>query len=221
MAFFFFSVLLVLLSSFDLSKSAANGALESTSTEPSSAPRSINDSTSYVHEQFRNNSESVETLFVPEDPDQYKQIVEFVRKLFERVGQSIDRKRIVNGDKGSAGDVDNNSKIDRFSKVGHAETRNSRPSDGGKDEEKYLQRYPEGGGVSPAGNNGKEYGVTWMERNNYHQGDHKIQPDEHDLLEAVNFGLDAMNELYAVKEPMLYSMGEFCFFQVLLIEGNS
>lgn len=202
MAFFFFSVLLVLLSS-DLWKSAANknGGLESTSTEPSSAPRSINDSTSY--EQFRNDSESVESLLVPEDPERYKQIVELVRKLFERVGQSIGSKKILNGD--SKGGVDN--KIDRFSRV--AETRNSRPSDGkGKDEEKYLlQRNPEGGGVST----GKE------RRNNYQ----KIEPDEHDLLEAVNFGLDAMNELYTVKEPMLYSMGEFCFFfrYCLLIEG--
>ncbi|KAG6794565.1 hypothetical protein HZU73_10130 [Apis mellifera caucasica] len=182
------SVLLVLLSS-DLWKSAANknGGLESTSTEPSSAPRSINDSTSY--EQFRNDSESVESLLVPEDPERYKQIVELVRKLFERVGQSIGSKKILNGD--SKGGVDN--KIDRFSRV--AETRNSRPSDGkGKDEEKYLlQRNPEGGGVSA----GKE------RRNNYQ----KIEPDEHDLLEAVNFGLDAMNELYTVKEPMLYSMG--------------
>ncbi|XP_043785749.1 uncharacterized protein LOC122711243 [Apis laboriosa] len=192
------SVLLVLLSS-GLSKSVANKNGESTSTEPSStgtAPRSINDSTSYANEQFRNNSETVETLFIPEDPNRYKQIVEFVRKLFERVGQSVDKRKILNGEKGDAADVDND-KIDRFSKVG-----NSRPSDGGKDEEKYSQRDPEGGVYSgtTVGSNGKEYGVTSMERKNY-------QPDQHDLLEAVNFGLDAMNELYTVKEPMLYSMG--------------
>lgn len=147
-------------------------------------------------------------MFIPEDPNRYKQIVEFVRKLFERVGQSVDKRKILNGDKGDAADVD---KIDRSSKV---ETRNSRPSDGGKDEEKYSQRDPEGGvssGTTVGSKYGKEYGVTWMERKNY-QADRKIEPDQHDLLEAVNFGLDAMNELYTVKEPMLYSMGEFCSF---------
>jgi hypothetical protein len=33
------------------------------------------------------------------------------------------------------------------------------------------------------------------------------QPKQEDFLEAADFGLRAMNDLYLVKEPKLYSMG--------------
>lgn len=149
-----------------------------------------------MEDQHRNNS--VETLFIPEDPNQYKQIP---RELLERVGQSRIEERIANDD----------DKSDRFSKV-----RNSRPSDGGgKDEGRVVSST----GKSVENNNGKEYAGTRMERSKGAVQKGKIEPDEHDVLEAVNFGLDAMNELYTVKEPMLYSMGEIDSFLVhILIE---
>lgn len=140
-------------------------------------------------DEHRNNS--VETLFIPEDPNQYEQILELVREL---LGQSRIGEKIANDDKGD------DDKSDRFSKVG-----NSRPSDGGgKDEEGVVSST----GRSVENNNGKEYAATSMERRKGAVQNGKIEPDEHDVLEAVNFGLDAMNELYTVKEPMLYSMGE-------------
>ncbi|XP_033215658.1 uncharacterized protein LOC117172036 [Belonocnema kinseyi] len=36
-----------------------------------------------------------------------------------------------------------------------------------------------------------------------------IEPREEDLLEAANFGMQAMNDLYYIKEPKLYSLGLF------------
>ncbi|XP_011503270.1 PREDICTED: uncharacterized protein LOC105366506 [Ceratosolen solmsi marchali] len=45
-------------------------------------------------------------------------------------------------------------------------------------------------------------------RNRSSQGT-RIEPKEKDFVEAANFGLKAMNDLYHVKEPKLYSMGLF------------
>ncbi|OAD55747.1 Chorion peroxidase [Eufriesea mexicana] len=154
-------------------------------------------------------SEPIETLFIPEDPSEYEQILHYVRRIFERVEQSIspfDREIPKNLEGNVAGD---RTDEDRFSKLEDLRERNSRPSEREEDEEKYLQRNPEGG-VSPrttVENNRKDE-VTPMERNNYdvhYNG--KSDPDEEDLLEVANFGLDAMKDLYTVKEPMLYSMG--------------
>ncbi|XP_054007680.1 uncharacterized protein LOC128891843 [Hylaeus anthracinus] len=39
------------------------------------------------------------------------------------------------------------------------------------------------------------------------RNEEKTKPDEEDLLEAANFGLEAMRNLYFVTEPTLYSMG--------------
>lgn len=36
------------------------------------------------------------------------------------------------------------------------------------------------------------------------------EPGENDLMEAANFGLQAMYDLYHVQEPKLYSMGKHC-----------
>lgn len=33
------------------------------------------------------------------------------------------------------------------------------------------------------------------------------EPNEEDLVEAADYGIEAMNDLYDVKEPKLYSMG--------------
>lgn len=94
----------------------------------------------------------------------------------------------------------------RFSRLGEdARGGNSGPSEREEDEEKYLQRNPEGG-VPPRTTTESNRKVVSMERKNYHDG--KGEPDEKDLLEAANFGLDAMRHLYNIKEPMLYSMGE-------------
>lgn len=53
------------------------------------------------------------------------------------------------------------------------------------------------------------------------QKSHDVEPKDEDLIEAADFGLDAMNELYAVKEPRLYSMGWYFYqvacFDILLI----
>ena len=38
--------------------------------------------------------------------------------------------------------------------------------------------------------------------------DEAIQSREEDLIEAANFGMQAMNDLYYIKEPKLYSMGK-------------
>lgn len=37
--------------------------------------------------------------------------------------------------------------------------------------------------------------------------------EDKDVLEAIDYGLNKMNQLYGVQEPMLYNMGKFTFFK--------
>lgn len=217
----FFSVLLVLLFS-GLSKSVTNYEIpRSSDAKLSSAVRPTNDSTLHESSQGDDNPEPIETLFIPEDPSENERILLYVRRLFQPVEESIDSfDRQVPKDLERHA-IDNENGEDRFSKLEDVRGRNSRPSEREEDGEKYLQRNPEGG-VSPrtTTESNRKDEVISMERKNYDAGyNGKGEPDEKDLLEAANFGLDAMRDLYNVKEPMLYSMGEFSysFFQVTIV----
>ncbi|KOX71477.1 Peroxidasin [Melipona quadrifasciata] len=197
-------VLLVLLSS-GLSKSATNYEIpQSSDAKLSSAVRPTNDPT--FHESNQDDPEPIETLFIPEDPSEYERILLYVRRLFQPAEESIDSfDREVPKDLGKH-PIDDE---DRFSRLEDVRGRDSGPSEREEGEEKYLQRNPEGG-VSPrtTTESNRKDEVVSMERRNYDASyDEKDEPDEKDLLEAANFGLDAMRDLYNIKEPMLYSMG--------------
>nr|XP_012152649.1 PREDICTED: uncharacterized protein LOC100875470 [Megachile rotundata] len=67
-----------------------------------------------------------------------------------------------------------------------------------------LQEKNSGGFLARTGmEDDRKAGLTLMERSK----DDRSGPEEEDFLEAANFGLEAMKELYTIKEPMLYSMG--------------
>ncbi|KAK1124271.1 hypothetical protein K0M31_006643 [Melipona bicolor] len=200
----YINVLLVLLSS-GLSKSATNYEIpRSSDAKLSSAVRPTNDPT--FHESNQDDPEPIETLFIPEDPSEYERILLYVRRLFQPAEESIDPfDREVPKDLGKHAIDDE----DRFSRLEDVRGRNLGPSEREEDEEKYLQRNPEGG-VSPrtTTESNRKDEVVSMERKNYDASyDGRDEPDEKDLLEAANFGLDAMRDLYNIKEPMLYSMG--------------
>ncbi|XP_068983700.1 uncharacterized protein [Bombus flavifrons] len=205
------SVLLVLISS-GLSKSATNHeTLRSSSAKVSSTLRPTNEST-FDDRSNRDddNSEAVETLFIPENPSQYEQILLYVRELFQGVEQSADLFDQEVPASLERNVTDSTSDEDRFSKLEERIREwNSQPSDREEDEEKYPQRNPEGGvSLGTTVQDNRMDDVISTERNNYDAGyKGKTEPDEEDLLEAANFGLDAMNDLYTVKEPKLYSMG--------------
>ncbi|XP_033303299.1 uncharacterized protein LOC117207322 [Bombus bifarius] len=204
------SVLLVLLSS-GLSKSATNHeTLRSSSAKVSSTLRPTNEST-FDDRSNRDddNSEAIETLFIPENLSQYEQILLYVRELFQGVEQSADLYDQEVPASLERNVTDSTSDEDRFSKLEERVREWNSPSDREEDEEKYPQRNPEGGvSLGTTVQDNRMDDVISTERNNYDAGyKGKTEPDEEDLLEAANFGLDAMKDLYTVKEPKLYSMG--------------
>ncbi|XP_026673359.1 uncharacterized protein LOC108629732 [Ceratina calcarata] len=188
-------VLLVLFSG-ALSRSATNHETLDTTTK---LPDSRNDIRNYEKSE-----EPIETLFIPEDPNRYKEILLHVRELFEPVGESIEP-----FDRSSEGSsADNAAGKNRFSMTTGIRERNRNPQ-GKEDEEKYLERnlgeevFP----VTTAEDNGRG-GATPLGINKYNDSyAGKKEPDEEDVLEAAYFGLNAMKDLYTVKEPMLYYMG--------------
>ncbi|XP_071870045.1 uncharacterized protein [Bombus fervidus] len=204
-------VLLVLLSS-GLSKSATNHeTLRSSSAKVSSTLRPTNESTfDDRSNQDDDNSEPIETLFIPENLSQYEQILLYVRELFQGVEQSADSFDQEVPASLERNVTDSTNDEDRFSKLEERDReRNSQLSEREEDEEKYSQRNPEGGvSLGTTVQDNRMDDVVKIERNNY-DADYKgkTEPDEDDLLEAANFGLDAMKDLYTVKEPKLYSMG--------------
>lgn len=196
-----------------MSKSATNHeTLRSSSSKVSSTPRPTNESTFDDRpNQDDDNSKAIETLFIPENLSQYEQILLYVRELFQAVEQSadsFDREVPASLERNV---TDSTSDEDRFSMLEErVRERNSQPSEREEDEEKYSQRNPEGGvSLGTTVQDNRMDDVVSIERNSYDAGyKGKTEPDEDDLLEAANFGLDAMKDLYTVKEPMLYSMGE-------------
>ncbi|XP_017797675.1 PREDICTED: uncharacterized protein LOC108578790 [Habropoda laboriosa] len=212
----FFSVLLVLLSS-TLSKSTTDRE----TPEILNVIQSKNDSTNHDGRDVNDKSgEPIETLFIPEDPSEYEEILHYVRKIFgieERSGTTTNLTNHKGGLKGLEENVaDNTTQEDRFSEVGGLEEERNSSSEEKRErnEEKYLQRNPGGEDSSRTTvETNREDEVVLMERNNYDAVyKEKNEPDEEDLLEAVNFGLNAMEDLYTVREPMLYSMGLYLDF---------
>ncbi|XP_043251022.1 uncharacterized protein LOC122396559 [Colletes gigas] len=156
-----------------------------------------------MHERLRGNSTrndgsmTVETLLAPEDASRYAAILNQVRKL-------------ISNDSITGGNAENTTR----EALGAG-----KPSKGAGNEFSMLDE-PEGGqsNSSPpsrenssevssgttAGNNG--YETKSLKSENRRDGE-KIKPSEEDLLEAANFGLEAMKNLYLVTEPTLYSMG--------------
>ncbi|CAK9817115.1 Chorion peroxidase [Anthophora quadrimaculata] len=206
------TLLLVLLSS-TLSKSTTDHERLETSNIIKSKNVSTNDDRTGGKDK---STEPIETLFIPEDPSEYEEILHYVRKIFGGVERSTSN--LTNQQEDfkylEKNVADNRTREDQFSKLETLEERNSSFREGEENEEVYLQRNP--GGEDYRRTNAevnKKDEVVLMERNNY-DGVYKEknEPDEEDLLEAVNFGLNAMKDLYTVKEPMLYSMGLYLDF---------
>lgn len=133
-----------------------------------------------------------------------------MRELFQGVEQSADLYDQEVPASLERNVTDSTSDEDRFSKLEERVREWNSPSDREEDEEIYPQRNPEGGvSLGTTVQDNRMDDVISTERNNYDAGyKGKTEPDEEDLLEAANFGLDAMKDLYTVKEPKLYSMGE-------------
>ncbi|XP_076624546.1 uncharacterized protein LOC143343486 [Colletes latitarsis] len=177
---------------------------------------STNGSSLSMHEQLRGdstrneNSITVETLFVPEDTSRYAAILNHARKLISNDDSTAKRDLEETG-----GNAENTTREalaagkpskgagSEFSKLDELEGGHRSPSP--PNEKKYLLR--ENSGEVPsgttAGNNG--YETKSLKSGNHRE--EKIKPNEDDLLEAANFGLEAMKNLYLVTEPTLYSMG--------------
>ncbi|XP_043470992.1 peroxidasin-like protein isoform X5 [Leptopilina heterotoma] len=52
----------------------------------------------------------------------------------------------------------------------------------------------------------EKYSISIIQRK---KRDKFVEPREEDMIQAANFGIEAMNELYYIKEPKLYSLGIF------------
>ncbi|XP_076752615.1 uncharacterized protein LOC143424444 [Xylocopa sonorina] len=198
------SVVVVLLSTTPSNSAANHEPLELPFSKTSSKPPLA------IYEESDTNSTNttpIETLFIPENPNEYKETLLYVRELFEQVGHSIDYPSDqgvpVNSEENAA---DGTTGEDQPSKLEDFGERNSLGGDVG--EKRYAQKNP--GGIFPRTTVGddREDQVVPMERNKHDSGyDESNEPSEEDILEAANFGLNAMEDLYDIKEPMLYSKG--------------
>nr|XP_033336316.1 uncharacterized protein LOC117226264 [Megalopta genalis] len=170
----------------------------------------------------------IETLFIPEDPSRYAEIVEQVRKLLERADPSKVSEHVENTgdsvDEGATVDsevltevrpgntLENTSRWELAPENGTKETFSS-PLYGEEGdsslpatEEEYSRRNPAGlSSRTAVGDNGDDASVSVESDDPKSQ--EKSEPGEEDLLEVANFGLQAMKNLYLVTEPTLYSMG--------------
>ncbi|XP_034180354.2 uncharacterized protein LOC117604423 [Osmia lignaria lignaria] len=168
-------ILFVLLTSAQSKSTTKHELLEPTTTEGSPL-----DFTKKEKENY--DSGPVETLFVPEDPNKYEEILAYVRKLFERVPEF---------DQGILENPDPN------------ETWSKDPQDQFSSLEDLWEKNSEGLLARTNVEDNRKAEITLMKRNK----NDGTGPEEEDFLEAANFGLEAMNELYTIKEPMLYSKG--------------
>lgn len=162
-----------------------------------------------------NDSAHLETLFIPEDLSRYADILDHVRKLLERPESFNSELNRTN--------VDSVGKTDRIRESTREDLVNEKdPEDeslnlenlqvsGGDSRltsnEKYSSR--DTGGVPPRATVKNKGDAVTSTGNENHRNEEKTEPDEEDLLEAANFGLNAMKNLYFVTEPTLYSMGGF------------
>lgn len=161
----------------------------------------------------------METLFIPEDPSRYAEVSEQVRKLFERAGPSKvsehlgqDARYPVEGETEVEGarpseqevrpDAAENTTEWRFAAETSSPGKFSEGSSPLAHGETYSPRNPAGLSWG-TGDNGEE---PENDAQDSFSGE-GIEPDEEDFVEAANFGLEAMRDLYLVKEPTLYSMG--------------
>ncbi|XP_076235056.1 uncharacterized protein LOC143179627 [Calliopsis andreniformis] len=206
------SILLTLLS-FALSTPAVKheNLKEKSSTIPSSSHKQ-NNSMHYkrLSSKNRTNSGPEETLFIPEDPDRYSGVLSYVQRLLERGEQSTDgfNHELSENVDPSGNDTREtlDSGEDKFLELQNPPEaeRNSRLPENAV---KYLARNP--GRVSSGTTVGNNRGTdtVWVEDDENLSEEGRTEPEEEDLVEAANFGLEAMRNLYLVKEPTLYSMG--------------
>lgn len=195
-----------------------------------------------------NDSEPIETLFIPEDLSRYAEILGQVRRLLVRgegstddfdheVSDSVDPvaklahprgtspEEFKDKDTKASGETQDNTAKNKSQEELGAKTSNSgedkflksretpeveRNSKLPENGEKYSARNPDAVSVWTAmGHDGDA--ETVLVESDGENLDEKTEPDEEDLVEAANFGLEAMKNLYLVKEPTLYSMGEFWY----------
>nr|XP_031832927.1 uncharacterized protein LOC116427104 [Nomia melanderi] len=162
---------------------------------------------------------ALETLFIPEDPSRYAEVSEQVRKLFERAGPSKVSEQL--------------GQDARYPVEGETEVEETRPSEQEirADAAENTTEWRLAAETSSPGKfsadsgllaHGEAYsprnpgGLSWGTEDNGEEPENDgqdsfsgegIEPDEEDFVEAANFGLEAMRDLYLVKEPTLYSMG--------------
>ncbi|XP_078034231.1 uncharacterized protein LOC144468548 [Augochlora pura] len=175
------------------------------------------------------NHRPIETLFIPEDPSRYAEIVEQVRKLLVPADPSKVSEHVADTrdpvDEGTASEsavpaeewpgnaLENTSRRgpengtkERFSSPLFVKAGGDEPSLAAATGPEYSPRDPAGlSSRTAVADNGGEDAV---ESDDDDPGSaERSEPGEEDLLEVANFGLQAMKNLYLVTEPTLYSMG--------------
>ncbi|XP_076292482.1 uncharacterized protein LOC143214865 [Lasioglossum baleicum] len=225
-------ILLALLSP-ALSKIANHGT---PSKEDSAAPLTLRDSPPDQRgSREEENQHPTETLFIPEDLNRYAEIVEQVRKLLLRtdpskLSENVEPKTVAADSVNESTNVEpeetefseetlrnslentsrrepapENTTPDQFSSKSvslEIERNSSLP------EENHSPRNPAGLSERTAVvDNGDDEAVSAENDGEDPRDQEKTEPGEEDLLEAANFGLQAMKDLYFVTEPTLYSLG--------------
>lgn len=198
-----------------------------------------------LNREAEGDRESVETLFIPEDPNEYAEISVHAREVLERGEEStslLDHEALDDVDAGGNETQRAEGTTHRgFADMGtvlSGETRENVENTGGEKlasaassktvedtffklagpmeaernssllEEEYSPRNPGGAPSRTTLGNNRGTEAASVESSGEKLGDEgRIEPDEEDVLEAANFGLEAMKNLYSVKEPTLYSMG--------------
>ncbi|XP_076680501.1 uncharacterized protein LOC143375379 [Andrena cerasifolii] len=237
------SILLALLSSVLSKSTTKHEPPQSTNAEDPTmdSPRSSSPMCRVeVNRETEEDSESLETLFIPEDPNEYAEISLQARQALGRGEEStslLDREALDDATQRGGGTT--RRELADEGTVLSGETRENVENTGGEKlapgassktvedtffklggsveaegsssllEEEYSPRNPGGAssGTTLGSNRGTEVAAA-VESSGGKLGDEgKLEPDEEDVLEAANFGLEAMKNLYSVKEPTLYSMG--------------
>ncbi|KZC13739.1 Chorion peroxidase, partial [Dufourea novaeangliae] len=207
------------------------GRVETSTDTWSSSEKDISVDHKQLNKGNWNTSRPIETLFIPEEPARYAEILEQLRELLEssEVPETVEpcgnQQNPVDGgtrwefeeqrtehSEGPLGQVaENTSREDPATDTSSMEdqffnVQNGRNSSLEVNEEKYLARNPTVVSLA-AENNGNDKAVSVEGNSEDHRVQEKNDPDEEDYLEAANFGLEAMKNLYLVTEPTLYSMG--------------
>ncbi|XP_076653501.1 uncharacterized protein LOC143359421 [Halictus rubicundus] len=206
------------------------------SKEDSAAPLTLLDaSPDQKGPREEENQHPIETLFIPEDPNRYATIFEQVRELLERADPSKLSENVEpNAIAGDSVDEATNAEPEE-TKLSEETVRNSlentsrwepAPENTTPDQfsnksvsleiernsslsvENHLPRNPDGLSERTAVWDNEDDGAVFLDSVGEDPKDKETtEPGDEDLLEAANFGLQAMKQLYFVTEPTLYSMG--------------